>query len=70
MKCELSSNLVGTEDDQIKLWRIVDYTMLSAEKDFTVLKDDEESESESKFTKVNTNYSNDLTESYSESESD
>ena len=70
MKCELSSNLVGTEDDQIKLWRIVDYTMLSAEKDFTVLKDDEESESESKFTKVNTDYSNDLTESYSESESD
>ena len=70
MKCELSSNLVGTEDDQIKLWRIVDYTMLSAEKDFTVLKDDEESESQSKFTKVNTNYSNDLTESYSESESD
>ena len=70
MKCELSSNLVGTEDDQIKLWRIVDYTMLSAEKDFTVLKDDEESESESKFTKVNTDYSNDLTESYSQSESD
>ena len=62
--------MVGTEDDQIKLWRIVDYTMLSAEKDFTVLKDDEESESESKFTKVNTDYSNDLTESYSESESD
>ena len=62
--------MVGTEDDQTKLWRIVNYTMLSAEKDFTVLKDDEESESESKFTKVNTDYSNDLTESYSESESD
>ena len=42
LKCKLSSNLGGTEDDQIKLWRIVDYTVFSAEKDFTLLKDNEE----------------------------
>ena len=70
LKYKLSSNLGGTEDDQIKLWRIVDYTVFSAEKDFTLLKDNEESGSESKFTEVNNYYSNDLTEFYSELESD
>ena len=48
----------------------MDYTMPSKEKELTILKDDEESGSESEFKEVDTDYSNDLTESDSEIESD
>ena len=66
----LSSNLNGTEDDQIKVTGIEDYRMPSTEREFTLLEDDEESGSESEFTEVDTNYSNYLTGSDSELESD
>ena len=39
-------------------------------REFPLLEDDEESESESEFTEVDTDYSNDLTESDSEPELD
>ena len=39
-------------------------------REFTLLGDDEESKSESEFTEVDTDYSNDLIESDSELESD
>ena len=70
LKCELSSNLNGTEDDQIKTMGIEDYTLPSAERKFTLLENDEERWSESKFTEVDSDYFNDLTESNSELESD
>ena len=60
----------GTEDDQIKIRRIEDCTMPSGERKFTLLEDDEESESESEFTEFDTDYANDLTECDSELESD
>ena len=41
LKCGLSNNLDGTEDDQIKIRQIEDYTMPSAEREFTLLEDDE-----------------------------
>lgn len=44
--------------------------MPSKEKELTLLKDDEESGSENEFTEGDTDYSNDLTESESELESD
>ena len=66
----LSSNLNGTEDDQIKVTGIEDYRMPSTEREFTLLEDDEESGSESEFTEVDTDYSNYLTGSDSELESD
>ena len=50
LKCGLSNNFNGTEDDQIKIRVIEDYTMSSAEKEFTLLKDDKESGRESEFT--------------------
>ena len=68
--CGLSNNLDGTEDDQIKISGIEGYVMLSAEREFTLLEDDEESGSESEFTKVDTDYINHLTESDSQLESD
>ena len=70
MKCGLSSNLDGTRDDQIKIRGIEDYTIPSAEKEFTVLEDDEKSGNESEFKEVDTDYSYNLTESDSELESD
>ena len=70
LKCGLSNNLDGTEDDQIKIRGIEDYTMHSAEREFTLLEDDEESGSESKFAEVDTDYSDDLTESDCGLESD
>ena len=69
LKCELS-NSDGTEDDQIKIKRIEDYEMPSSEREFTLLKDVKGGGSESQFTKVDNDYSNDLTESDSELESD
>ena len=39
-------------------------------REFTLLEDDEESGSETKFTEVDTDYSNDLTKSDSDLESD
>ena len=44
--------------------------MPSAEREFTLLEDDEESGSESEFTEVDTDYFNDLAQSDSELESD
>ena len=44
--------------------------MPSTEREFTLLEDDEESGSESEFTEVDTDYSNYLTGSDSELESD
>ena len=44
--------------------------MPSGERKFTLLEDDEESESESEFTEFDTDYANDLTECDSELESD
>ena len=70
LKCELSNNLDGTEEDQIKIRGDADCTMPSAEREFNLLDDNEESGSESKFAEVDTDYSNDLTESDSELESD
>ena len=61
LKCELSNNLDGTEDDQI---------MPSAERELNLLDDDEESGGESKFAEVDIDYSNDLIEPDSELESD
>ena len=61
-KCELSNNLSGTEDDKMKISGIEDYTMPSAEREFTLLEDDKESGSESEFMEVDIVYSNDLTE--------
>ena len=49
----------GTEDDQIKISGIEGYT----ERYFTLLEDDKERGSESEFSDVDTDYSNDLTES-------
>ena len=69
LKSGLSKNLNDTEDDQIKISSIGDYTKSSAESEFTLLEDDEESGSEREFSEVDTGYSNDLTESYSELES-
>ena len=66
----LSSNLNGTEDDQIKVMGIEDYRMPSTEREFTLLEDDEEGGSENEFTEVDTDYSNYLTGSDSELESD
>ena len=66
----LSSNLNGTEDDQIKVTGIENYRMPSTEREFTLLEDDEESGSESEFTEVDTDYSNYLTGSDSQLESD
>ena len=60
LKCGLSNNLDGTEDDQIKIRGIEDYAMPSAEREFTLLKDDKEKGSESEFTDVDIDYSNDL----------
>ena len=41
LKCWLSSNLDGTEDDQkIKIRGIEDYTVPSTEREFTLLEDD------------------------------
>ena len=51
-------------------YSIEDYTMPSGERKFTHLEDDEESGSRSEFTEVDTDFSNDLTESASELESD
>ena len=70
LKCGLSNKLDGTENDQIKIRGIEDYTMPSAEREFTLLDDDGENEYEKEFTEVDTNYSNDLTESDSGLESD
>ena len=56
---KLSNNLDGTEDDQTKISGTKGYTMPSME-----------SWSDSKFTEVDTDYSNDLTESEFELESD
>ena len=70
MKCGLSNNLDGSEDDQIKVRGIKDNTMPSTEREFTLLKDDEETGSEREFTEVDTDYFNDLTESDSELEPD
>ena len=53
LKCGLFN-----EDDSIKTSRIEDYTILFAEREVTPLKDDEESGSKSKFTEVDTDYSN------------
>ena len=69
MKCGFSNNLDGTEDDQIKIRGIENFTMPSAEREFTVLEDDKDSGSESEFTEVDINYSNDSTESDPELES-
>ena len=44
--------------------------MPSAEREFTLLEDDEESGSESEFTEIDTDYLNDLAQSDSELESD
>ena len=46
--------------------RIEKYTMPSAERMFTLLEDDKQSQSASEFTEVDTDDSNDLTESNSE----
>ena len=70
LKCGLFNNLDGTEDNQIKVTWIEDYTIPSAEREFTLLEDYKESESESEFTEVDTDYSNDLIESNPELESD
>ena len=70
MKCGHPNNLDGTEDDQIKIRGIEDYTMSSAGREFTFLEDDEESGSESEFTEVDTDYSNDLAKPASDLESD
>ena len=70
LKCGLSNNLDGTEDDQTKIRVIVDYKMSSTEREFPLLEDDEESGSETKFTEVDADYSNDLSESESELELD
>ena len=41
LKCGLSNNLDGTEDDQkIKIRGIEDYTVPSTEREFTLLEDD------------------------------
>ena len=69
MKCGFSNNLDGTEDDQIKIRGIENFTMPSAEREFAVLEDDKDSGSESEFTEVDINYSNDSTESDPELES-
>ena len=68
LKCRLSNNLDGFEDDQIKIRRVENYIMPSAEREF-LLKDDK-SGSQSEFTEVDTGYFNDLTKSGSELESD
>ena len=52
---------------KIKKRGIENYTISSAEREFNLLEDDEESGSESEFTEY---FSNDLTESDSELESD
>ena len=70
LKCGLFNNLDGTEDNQIKVRWIEDKTIPSAEREFTLLEDYKESESESEFTEVDTDYSNDLIESNPELESD
>ena len=70
MKCGLSNNLDGTEDNQIKITATEDYTMTSVEREFTFLEDDDKSGSESEFMEVDTDYFNDLTESDSALESD
>ena len=59
----------GIEDDQIKIRGIENYTMPSAERKF-LLEDYEKSGSQSEFKQVDIGYSNDLTKSDSELESD
>ena len=70
MKCGLSNNLDGSEDDQINVRGIKDNTMPSTEREFTLLKDDEETGSGREFTEVDTDYFHDSTESDSELEPD
>ena len=60
---ELFNNLGGIEEGQIILRKNEDYAMPSTERNFTLLEDEEESGSESEFKEVDTDYSNDLTES-------
>ena len=67
---ELFNNLSGTEDDQIQVGGIDDYTMPSVERKFTLLQDYEESGNESEFKEVDSDYSNDLAESNSQLKSD
>ena len=61
LKCGLSNDLGSTEVDQAKIKETEDYTMPSTGREFTHLKDDEESGSESEFTEVGSDYFNDLT---------
>ena len=70
LKCGLSNDFDGTEDDQIKIRGIEDYKMPSAERKFTLLEDEKGSGSESEFLDVDTDYCNDFAESDSELESD
>ena len=44
--------MVGTKDDQIKIRGIEDYTIPSAEREFTVLEDDEKSGNESSLKRL------------------
>ena len=71
LKCGLSNNLDDTKVDQVKVKGIEDYTMPSAELEFTLLEDNEESDGcENEFTEGDIGYSNNLTESDSVLESD
>ena len=69
LKCGLSSNLNGTEDDQTKRRGIEVYTMLSAKREFPLFMMTWEWKWD-RFHEVDTDYSNDLTESDPELESD
>ena len=62
LKCGLSNNLDDTKVDQIKIKGIEDYTIPSAELEFTLLGDNEESGGcENEFTEVDIGYANNLT---------
>ena len=63
-------NLDGIEDHQIKIRGIAEYTMSFAEREFTLFEYDKENGSMSEFTEADTDYSNDLTKSDFELESD
>ena len=65
LKCGLSNNLDGTEDDQLKIRGTEDYALPFALRE-TDLEDDEENGSESDFSEVDNDYSNDMIESGSE----
>ena len=65
LKCGLSNNLDGTEDDQLKIRGTEDYTLPFALRE-TDPEDDEENGSESDFSEVDNDYSNDRIESGSE----